>query len=88
MKIDLPQHCVIEVDNNSIDNLNQIQLLLHVNGYRWLSGRSLLSECYPLTKRFILTNKSVTWSSRTERIKNEVYINYKTLLILKHLYED
>lgn len=88
MKINLPQHCVIEIDNNSIDNLKQIQLLLHVNGYRWLSGTSLLSECHPLTKQFVLTNKSVTWSSGTERKKNKVYINYKILLFLKYLYED
>jgi hypothetical protein len=92
MKINLPKHCVIEVNDSSIENLKQIQLLLHENGYRWLSGISLLSKYYPGTKQFILTNKSVTWSTGTDRMGHKIYINYKTLfktlLILKSLYED
>lgn len=88
MKIDLPQQCIIIVDNNSIENLKQIQLLLHENGYYWISGASLLLKLYPETKIFILRNKSVTWSTNNITTNSIKCINYKTLLDFKGLYED
>lgn len=87
MKIDLPQQCIIIVDNNSIENLKQIQLLLHENGYYWISGASLLLKLYPETKFFILRNKSVTWTNSITKNTIEC-IDYKTLLNFKSLYED
>lgn len=88
MKINLPQNCIIIVNDNSIENLKQIQLLLHENGYCWISGVSLLLKLYPQTKLFILRNKSVTWSSNIITKNTIECIDYKTLLDFKNLYED
>jgi Na+-translocating ferredoxin:NAD+ oxidoreductase RnfC subunit len=88
MKINLPQNCVIIINDNNIKNLKQIQLLLHENGYYWISGISLLSKLYPQTKKFVLRNKSITWNSDPTTINTMECIDYKTLLNLKNLYED
>ena len=88
MKINLPQRCIIIVNDNSIENLKLIQLLLHENGYHWISGTSLLLKFYPQTKTFVLNNKSVTWSSNIITRNTIEFIDYKTLLNFKSLYED
>ena len=88
MKINLPQRCIIIVNDNSIENLKLIQLLLHENGYHWISGASLLLKLYPETKIFILRNKSVTWSTNNITTNSIECIDYKTLLNFKSLYED
>jgi hypothetical protein len=86
----LPKDCIIIVKNHS---LKEIQTYLHLKGYIWNSGSSLLNNFYKNTKAFVVSNNKVRYRDDSVESAIKSHPNYRIiydyeLLSCKTLYED